>query len=136
MKTLLIVYHSRTGGTRQMAQAVARGAASGGEVTVRVLDAPDAGTIAGQWTLTQLVEGDDFLGSALPPDEIQNYVRGKWKYASNLDAFVGLEGAEDGNIWIYKPMGWTNPVPEPSTWAMFGAGLSLLVLAGRRRRRA
>ena len=43
MKTLLIVYHSRTGGTRQMAQAVARGAASGGEVTVRVLDAPDAG---------------------------------------------------------------------------------------------
>lgn len=100
------------------------------------LDAPDAGTIAGQWTLTQLVEGDDFLASALPPGEIQNYVRGKWKYASNLDAFVGLEGAEDGNIWIFKPMGWTNPVPEPSTWAMVGSGLSLLVLAGRRRRRA
>lgn len=43
MKTLLIVYHSSTGGTRQMAQAVARGAASGGEVAVRILEAPNAG---------------------------------------------------------------------------------------------
>jgi multimeric flavodoxin WrbA len=43
MKSLLIVYHSSTGGTRQMAQAVARGAAAGGEVAVRLLEAHDAG---------------------------------------------------------------------------------------------
>jgi len=104
----------------------------GGDVWT--LDAPAAGTIAGQWTLTQITEGDDFLGSALPPPEIQNFVRGKWKYASNLDAFVGLEGAQDGNIWIYKPMGWTNPVPEPSTWAMLGAGLAMLMFSARRLR--
>lgn len=39
MKTLLIVFHSRTGGARQMAEAAARGAATGGEVNVRMLQA-------------------------------------------------------------------------------------------------
>jgi len=43
MKTLLIVFHSRTGGARQMAEAAARGASSGGEVNVRLLQAADAG---------------------------------------------------------------------------------------------
>jgi multimeric flavodoxin WrbA len=45
MKSLLIVYHSSTGGTRQMAQAVARGAAAGGEVAVRLLEAHHAGAV-------------------------------------------------------------------------------------------
>ena len=43
MKTLLIVYHSMTGGTAQMAQAAADGAAAEGSVVVRLLRAPDAG---------------------------------------------------------------------------------------------
>lgn len=42
MKTLLIVFHSKTGGARQMAEAVARGASTG-EVQVRLLRAVDAG---------------------------------------------------------------------------------------------
>ncbi|MEA2782929.1 MAG: hypothetical protein QOK29_4473 [Rhodospirillaceae bacterium] len=42
MKTLLIVFHSRTGGTRQMADAVARGAAVETGVQVRLLRASDA----------------------------------------------------------------------------------------------
>lgn len=41
-KTLLIVYHSLTGGTRQMAQAARDGAAAQGSVEVRVLHAQDA----------------------------------------------------------------------------------------------
>src|ERR1700733_8949750 len=41
MKTLLIVFHSLTGGTRQMAEAAARGASTEPEVTVRLLAAPD-----------------------------------------------------------------------------------------------
>jgi multimeric flavodoxin WrbA len=41
VRTLLIVWHSMTGGTRQMAEAAARGAA--GEVRVRLLPAPEAG---------------------------------------------------------------------------------------------
>lgn len=43
MKTLLIVYHSFTGGTRQMAEAAARAAQGEEGVTVRLLRAPDAG---------------------------------------------------------------------------------------------
>jgi len=40
VKTLLIVYHSRTGGTRQMAEAAARAA---GDAHVRLLTAAEAG---------------------------------------------------------------------------------------------
>lgn len=43
MKTLLIVYHSLTGGTRQMAEAAAKGARKEPDVDVRLLTAPDAG---------------------------------------------------------------------------------------------
>lgn len=42
MKTLLIVYHSRTGGSRQMAQAAADAARADGEVAVRLLEAQEA----------------------------------------------------------------------------------------------
>ena len=43
VKTLLIVYHSLTGGARQMADAAARGAAAIDEVHVDLKRAPDAG---------------------------------------------------------------------------------------------
>jgi multimeric flavodoxin WrbA len=44
MKTLLIVYHSMTGGARQMAHAAATGAAAGeADVQTRLLRAIDAG---------------------------------------------------------------------------------------------
>jgi multimeric flavodoxin WrbA len=42
MKTLLVVFHSRTGGTRQMAEAAARGAANEPDITVRLLGASEA----------------------------------------------------------------------------------------------
>lgn len=42
-KTLLLVYHSMTGATLQMIDAVARGAGTEPGVEVRVLRAPDAG---------------------------------------------------------------------------------------------
>lgn len=43
LKTLLIVYHSLTGGTWQMAEAARDGAAAEGGVRVRLLPATDAG---------------------------------------------------------------------------------------------
>ena len=43
MKRLLIVYHSLTGGTEQLAHAAARGAQSEAGVHVRLLTAPQAG---------------------------------------------------------------------------------------------
>ena len=42
MKTLLIVVHSRTGGTRQMAEAAASGARAQSGIHVRLLDAGSA----------------------------------------------------------------------------------------------
>ncbi|MEG0447577.1 MAG: flavodoxin family protein, partial [Comamonas sp.] len=42
-KTLLIVYHSLTGGTLQMAQAACAGAEQEDGVAVRMLRAPEAG---------------------------------------------------------------------------------------------
>lgn len=44
IKTLLVVYHTMTGGTRQMAEAAVRGAESAGAagLRVRLLRAPDA----------------------------------------------------------------------------------------------
>ncbi|MFL5162677.1 MAG: flavodoxin family protein [Microvirga sp.] len=42
MKTLLIVFHSLTGGTRQMAAAAARGAQAQPDVQVRLLSAVEA----------------------------------------------------------------------------------------------
>ena len=42
MRGLLVVYHSMTGGSAQMAQAAAAGARAQGEVGVRLLRAPDA----------------------------------------------------------------------------------------------
>jgi multimeric flavodoxin WrbA len=42
MKTLLLVYHSLTGGTRQMAEAAARGAQAKPDVEVRLLPAVKA----------------------------------------------------------------------------------------------
>jgi multimeric flavodoxin WrbA len=43
MKTLLIVFHTMTGGTLQMASAAATGAASDASVSVRLLHAREAG---------------------------------------------------------------------------------------------
>lgn len=43
MKLLLIVFHSMTGGSQQMAEAVARGAEQDGGVEVRLIRAGDAG---------------------------------------------------------------------------------------------
>jgi len=42
MKTLLIVFHSMTGGTRQMAEAAARGASDEPDLQVRMLAAQEA----------------------------------------------------------------------------------------------
>jgi multimeric flavodoxin WrbA len=57
MKTLLIVYHSLTGGTRQMAEAAARGARREPDIDVRLLIAPEAGG-------TDLLAADGYIFAA------------------------------------------------------------------------
>lgn len=36
-------------------------------------------------------------------------VHGKWKFAPDLDCYIGLQGKTAGNIWLFKPAGWTDP---------------------------
>lgn len=54
MKTLLIVFHSMTGGTRQMAEAAATGAAAEPAVGVRLLHASKA-------AVSDLIDADGYL---------------------------------------------------------------------------
>jgi hypothetical protein len=46
---------------------------------------------------------------ATPNGDYGTGLLGKWKYIPNLDAFIGLQDKNLGNIWIYKPVGWVNP---------------------------
>jgi multimeric flavodoxin WrbA len=54
MKKLLVVFHTMTGGTRQMAQAAADGAASEPEIRVDLMHATKAGA-------TEVLEADGFI---------------------------------------------------------------------------
>jgi multimeric flavodoxin WrbA len=54
MKTILIVFHTMTGGTRQMARAAADGAASEPEIRVNFVHASKAGA-------TEVLEADGFI---------------------------------------------------------------------------
>ena len=54
MKTLVVVYHSMTGGTRQMAEAAVAGAACEPSVRTRLLHAPQAGP-------ADLLDADGFV---------------------------------------------------------------------------
>lgn len=47
-------------------------------------------------------------GSA-PSTALGTGILGKWKYIPNLDAFMGLQDGNSGNVWIYKPYGWQPP---------------------------
>ena len=37
----------------------------------------------------------------------QHGVLGKWKYAADYDVFFGVINPLDGNVWVYKPRGWS-----------------------------
>ena len=49
-----------------------------------------------------------------PPGDIRTGILGKWKYILYFDVFMGLMGPNNGDIWVYKPIGWQGPgVPLP-----------------------
>ena len=54
MKKLLIVFHSKTGGARQMAEAAAKGAASEPEIQTNLIHASEAGPV-------ELLESDAYI---------------------------------------------------------------------------
>jgi len=38
-----------------------------------------------------------------------NGVNGKWDYVASHDVFVGVTQAVTGDVWVYKPEGWSPP---------------------------
>ena len=78
---------------------------------------------------------------AVPNGDVGTGILGKWKYIENLDAFLGLQDAVEGNIWLYKPFGWNEPaggtgnarptvaIVQPANGATFAAGESVTIAA-------
>lgn len=99
----------------------------GGGPNVFGLAAPTAGQ--SQWTLSLL----DGVGNGPGAQDTNGGVLGKWHYASDLDAFVALQGPTTGDVWVYKPENWVDPlpVPEPPVYVLMALGL--LAVAARKR---
>ena len=99
-----------------------------GGTDVFALNEPAGAIGVSGWTVTKL--NVNLPGGPGPLNTIQ--ILGKWQYASDLDAFVGLQGATTGDVWIFKPEGWIDPaaaVPEPQTAIL--SLLGLLVVGSR-----
>jgi Bacterial Ig domain len=48
-------------------------------------------------------------GAAVPALTSSTGVLGKWKYLASHDVMLGLGHGRDGQVWIYKPVGWQPP---------------------------
>ncbi len=57
------------------------------------------------WTMSRIQSG----GTAVPPGRVGTGVLGKWKYIPGFDVFLGLQHETEGQVWIYKPVGWQAP---------------------------
>lgn len=66
---------------------------------------PPATLSASGWTIRQ--QRSPIL--AVPNGDVGTGLLGKWKYVPNFDVFIGLQDAVQGNVWVYKPVGWQAP---------------------------
>ncbi len=77
-----------------------------GDGRIWVLSPPSTSPVTSAgWTITKAPSPVGIV----PSEPVFHGIMGKWKYIPNLDVFLGLAGRDVGNIWIYKPVGWTNP---------------------------
>jgi hypothetical protein len=57
------------------------------------------------WTLTEAT----LAGTSAPALSGATGVLGKWKYVRSHDVMLGLGDGVEGQVWIYKPVGWQPP---------------------------
>jgi hypothetical protein len=107
-----------------------------GGTDVWTLKPPLTGGASG-WVLQKLVAP---AGNA-PSTALGTGILGKWKYISNIDAFMGLQDSTAGNVWLYKPYGWQSPgggtvntppsvsLTSPSAGQTFVSGASVTIQA-------
>ena len=98
-----------------------------GGPTIWRLKEPATNTTSG-WTVVQ----QPAPTTTAPSTAVQALdILGKWHYAAYYDVFVALENEFDGNVWIYKPIGWSQPnVPGnalPSVTLLSPSGGSTVV---------
>jgi hypothetical protein len=97
--------------------------------TKAVLDSN--GQIAPVWVVEQIQS----TTASQPSGDFVAGVLGKWKYVSELGAFIALneynDTTKDSEVWLYKPLA---AVPELSTYAAMLAGLGVVALRARQRR--
>lgn len=97
---------------------------------------PPPTPVATGWTIVKAAPP----ASAVPTESLGTGILGKWKYVPNLDVFMGLADAVQGNIWLYKPPGWVNPagganlppsvaITEPVNGASVTVGATIAVSA-------
>lgn len=60
------------------------------------------------WEIEKLVSPSAQTPSPYPVAGIL----GKWKYIAQIDAFIALDDKHAGNIWIYKPENWVEPISD------------------------
>lgn len=72
-----------------------------GDGRVWALIPPDILSASG-WTIVK----QPAPSSEVPNGSVGTGILGKWKYVERLDVFIGLQDSVQGNIWIYKPVGW------------------------------
>lgn len=77
-----------------------------GDGRVWVLKSPGSISTSG-WTIAQQPTPQLPIPSG---DHGGRGVLGKWKYIAQLDAFMGLLDPTVGSVWLYKPIGWQDPV--------------------------
>jgi hypothetical protein len=58
------------------------------------------------WTITRQPTPAQAVPSAA---HVGSGILGKWKYIASLDVFMGVQDSVQGNVWIYKPVGWQMP---------------------------
>ncbi len=71
--------------------------------SVWMLNSPAGNNGTANWTMTEKRS----TSAAIPSQATGSGVLGKWKYIPGYDVFVALEDHTQGNVWVYKPMGWS-----------------------------
>lgn len=109
-----------------------------GNAGVWSLKAPTSNVTSG-WTMAQ----QSATGTTTPVlgPGVEGGVLGKWRYAPGYDVFVALATATEGEVWVYKPVGWqapgtTNQLPSasvtgpaPGTSVLLGNAITLTATA-------
>ncbi|MBI2379842.1 MAG: putative Ig domain-containing protein [Gammaproteobacteria bacterium] len=66
---------------------------------------PPATVSVNGWTIAR----QPLPAQAAPPAGVGTGILGKWKYIADYGVFLGVHDTTHGNIWLYKPVGWTQP---------------------------